>query len=217
MGRAMDPYRTLGITRGCSLEEVKRAYRAKAWQTHPDLGGDGPTFIEVCEAYKLILQDMAQRPGRVSLNPALVHGINSSPNRYDRRTQAARRTSGQVHAGIRKPKPPDPLWNPDLVIQDHPVWIGYRSRPPDPAWEPELILLEEEPTKGGVAPPSGSQAIRESSVPWLPPIPARSARRRSCLTRRQTAFGIAILLGMIVLALVTLLPLAWRGDAGTAP
>lgn len=55
MKEAMDnPYRDLGVKRGASQEEVKRAYRKKAQRTHPDAGGNAKDFQRVNNAYNKI-------------------------------------------------------------------------------------------------------------------------------------------------------------------
>jgi hypothetical protein len=41
----------LGVPRGASLPEVKRAYRRKVKEVHPDHGGDREEFQQVREAY----------------------------------------------------------------------------------------------------------------------------------------------------------------------
>ncbi len=51
-------YRILGLSPGASLEEIKRAYRARAKQYHPDLNKAPDAqerFIEVNEAYEFLL------------------------------------------------------------------------------------------------------------------------------------------------------------------
>jgi curved DNA-binding protein CbpA len=61
-----DYYRLLGLREGCSLEEVKRAYRIKARLYHPDLNHnpDAPAlFIRVTEAYEFILNHPAGKKG----------------------------------------------------------------------------------------------------------------------------------------------------------
>ncbi len=49
-----DPYRTLGLTRGATLVEVKRAYRRLAKVNHPDAAGPGalPRFLAIQAAYE---------------------------------------------------------------------------------------------------------------------------------------------------------------------
>ena len=44
-------YETLGVPKGASDEEIKRAYRKLASQHHPDKGGDKTKFQEIQVAY----------------------------------------------------------------------------------------------------------------------------------------------------------------------
>lgn len=44
VARDEDPYRVLGVTSDASHEEIKKAYRQRALQTHPDKGGK---FLQV--------------------------------------------------------------------------------------------------------------------------------------------------------------------------
>jgi len=55
-----DYYATLGIGRGASHTEIKRAYRRLASQHHPDKGGSKDRFQEIEEAYR-VLSDTATR------------------------------------------------------------------------------------------------------------------------------------------------------------
>jgi len=49
-----DPYRTLGLSRGASLDEVKRAYRRMVKANHPDAAGPGALarFLAIQAAYE---------------------------------------------------------------------------------------------------------------------------------------------------------------------
>lgn len=50
----MDYYSTLGLKRGASSDEIKKAYRSMAMKHHPDRGGDEKRFKEIEEAYRTL-------------------------------------------------------------------------------------------------------------------------------------------------------------------
>lgn len=50
----INPHQVLGVDKGASDEEVKKAYRQKAKEHHPDQGGDEEKFKEIQEAYDQI-------------------------------------------------------------------------------------------------------------------------------------------------------------------
>ena len=55
-----DPYEALGLQRGATEDEVKKAHRKLAREHHPDKGGDAEKFKKVQEAYE-ILSDPQKR------------------------------------------------------------------------------------------------------------------------------------------------------------
>ncbi|MGH7237302.1 MAG: DnaJ domain-containing protein, partial [Candidatus Saccharimonadales bacterium] len=56
-----DYYETLGVGKNASADEVKKAFRRKAIELHPDKrGGDEAKFKEVNEAYD-VLKDSSKR------------------------------------------------------------------------------------------------------------------------------------------------------------
>ena len=52
-----DPYRTLGIAPGASLNEIRSAYRRLAKQYHPDAAGERalPRFLAIQAAYERLV------------------------------------------------------------------------------------------------------------------------------------------------------------------
>ena len=63
----------LGVGRNASLDEIRRAFRARAIVTHPDHGGSALAFTEVRAAFEL-LQSTAPAPKpRVSMASRASH------------------------------------------------------------------------------------------------------------------------------------------------
>ena len=57
---AKDYYKTLGVDKSASKDEIKMAFRKLAHLYHPDKGGDANKFKEISEAYS-VLSDDAKR------------------------------------------------------------------------------------------------------------------------------------------------------------
>ncbi|MCC2631364.1 MAG: molecular chaperone DnaJ [Patescibacteria group bacterium] len=55
-----DYYSLLGVSKGASEDEIKKAFRKKAHAHHPDKGGDAEEFKKINEAYQ-VLSDKQKR------------------------------------------------------------------------------------------------------------------------------------------------------------
>ena len=49
-----DYYKTLGVEKNATQDEIKKAYRKMAHKCHPDKGGDTKEFHKVNEAYQVL-------------------------------------------------------------------------------------------------------------------------------------------------------------------
>lgn len=56
-----DYYEILGVAKGASTDEIKKAYRKLAMKYHPDQGGDQEKFKEINEAYQVLGDDAKRR------------------------------------------------------------------------------------------------------------------------------------------------------------
>src|SRR6476469_4799069 len=66
MTQQLDPWRTLGLAPGASLEDVRRAYRRLAKANHPDAAGESaiPRFLAIQAAYEMLARPSTRRrPG----------------------------------------------------------------------------------------------------------------------------------------------------------
>jgi len=96
MSPTADPYRTLGLARGATLDEVKRAYRRLAKLYHPDSAGGAATarFIAIQRAYEALIVGAAR---------------GGEAQRHD--TPTSRRSAGRRPATGSRPG--DPPWQAD--------------------------------------------------------------------------------------------------------
>lgn len=59
-----DPYDILGVSRDASFEEIRRAYRKRSKEVHPDLGGSHEAAVELNTAYAFVLNELKQKEQR---------------------------------------------------------------------------------------------------------------------------------------------------------
>jgi curved DNA-binding protein len=65
----MDYYSILGVKRGASPDEIKKAYRSLAMKHHPDRGGDEKKFKEIAEAYDVLSDPQKKQMFDMGMNP----------------------------------------------------------------------------------------------------------------------------------------------------
>jgi molecular chaperone DnaJ len=83
-----DPYRLLGVPRGATEDDVRKAYRRLARENHPDANPDDPAaedrFKEIQQAYEVLSNPVKRK----------AYDERSQPSR--RRRTAASRTGGRA-------------------------------------------------------------------------------------------------------------------------
>jgi hypothetical protein len=97
-----DPYRTLGLARGATLDEVKRAYRRLAKANHPDAAGAGALarFLAIQAAYERLAGGSGGSvPSAGAPGPSTTRPRRAEPDRAG----AARRPSSGPSRGRRRP------------------------------------------------------------------------------------------------------------------
>jgi hypothetical protein len=77
---ASDYYRLLDLPDGSSVEEIKRAYRKKAREYHPDLNHSGiamDMFIQVTEAYEFLITHSGSKNSNEKSNKTVMEDWDS--------------------------------------------------------------------------------------------------------------------------------------------
>ena len=102
-----DPYRTLGLARGASREEVKRAYRALAKVHHPDAAGEKalPRFLAIQAAYEQLIDGSIPPRGRGSAAARKPWEADDDRSDATRRAYGARPRGPRPSPGAGGPRP----------------------------------------------------------------------------------------------------------------
>ena len=116
----IDPYKTLGVTKNSSLEDIKKSYRTLAKKYHPDINPDSKAsevkFKEISNAYDLIGTEEAKNNfdrGEVDLE--------QGQNRYSRNSFQDEFNHEDIFEnlfGSRKRKGQDHLYKLDIEFQE---------------------------------------------------------------------------------------------------
>ncbi len=73
-----DYYEVLGVGKGASADEIKKAFRRAAVEHHPDKGGEAAKFNEINEAYE-VLKDSEKRKRYDQFGHAGIGGAGGDP------------------------------------------------------------------------------------------------------------------------------------------
>jgi hypothetical protein len=170
----MDPYQILGLPRGCTRDEVEDAFRIAVWHVRPDRGGEDDPFIELSTAYKRILEELDRGSGSGVQNP------EGDPR------------------GARARVPPDPDWEPELIMDDRPPPVTRPPKPPDPHWYPEFVVRADGLPLGLTPARPDPRVARRHYVSWLRKVGDEAARREPVWqSRAGRVIGMVILLGIL--------------------
>ncbi|MGV2985441.1 J domain-containing protein [Microbacterium sp. AGC85] len=122
-------YEVLGVDPTATADEIKRAFRLRLRETHPDAGGDAAAFIQVQRAWELIgtvdARASYDRGHGFTEEEVTWNGWQAPPARTDTRPKA--RSYG--HPGG---------WRRERYLSLIREWAGYGVDVPDP-YDPALV------------------------------------------------------------------------------
>ena len=80
-----NPYKILGLKKDASDNEIKAAYRKLSKKYHPDHGGDKDKFNEICQAYKILINEQLriEYAEATSIISNIFMGIISTRKNFD--------------------------------------------------------------------------------------------------------------------------------------
>lgn len=125
----MNYYETLGLNRGASSDDIKKAYRSMAMKHHPDRGGDERRFKEVEEAYRTLSDPQKKQMVDSGMDPNQQHsGSNwhgGGPFEFHFNTGNFDDVFGQFGFGFGgRPRPRNRTFNVNVKITLEEVLIG---------------------------------------------------------------------------------------------
>ncbi len=97
-----DPYRALGVARGATGAQIKRAHRTLAKRYHPDAAtGDTARFLAVHEAYRVLSDPLRRREWDDKHAPGPVRADATPPAHAPRKSSARARRAATDNAAPR--------------------------------------------------------------------------------------------------------------------
>ena len=135
------PYQVLGVTASASTDELRRAYRRRLRETHPDVGGEAAGFHAVQVAWELIgtpedraAFDRGREPGRSAPSgSSFVPGSGTTPSWEQspafRPSTSAPASRSHGHPGG---------WNREQYVSLMREWVG-RGAPLDNPFDEGLV------------------------------------------------------------------------------
>ena len=85
-----DPYEVLGVSRGASDDEIKKAYRKLSRTYHPDANINNPNKAEAEEKFKQVRTETAAPHGMIMEIPSRKCGCRRQPTTSTAATSARR-------------------------------------------------------------------------------------------------------------------------------
>jgi len=127
---ASSPYEVLGVPATASDDELRRAYRRRLRETHPDAGGRAADFHAVQGAWELLGTPEA----RAAYDARGVRGTASAPPAYAPPAPRARRDSRPQTRSSGHPGG----WYRERYLAEVREWAGRGAAVPDP-YDPALV------------------------------------------------------------------------------
>lgn len=132
-----EAYAILGVQPGAPYRQVRAAYRARAWQAHPDQGGSPAQWLPVAAAWEM-LRGIIPAEAAAEATPPPAPGAGTEPGAFDPST-----VTGTGAAGPTRPGPEEPATGPEREEDSPPVDSPPRARG---QWRPgRLLTLTPDP------------------------------------------------------------------------